>query len=337
MTGVSSEAARALYEAAREAGAPPLTLLSSGPWAVDRDALPQIARAARFPELAGFRAAPARRRDPAGQPAVAVIPLTGVITPQGSFLDFLFGGGGGGLAGFREQLDAALSNQDVTSVVLNVDSPGGLADMVPETAAAVRAARQVKTVTAVVDTMMGSAAYWIGSQASEVVVSPSGYAGSIGVYRVHEDYSKLNADVGLAVTYVSAGKFKTEGNPDEPLGQTGKRAWQSAVDDVYADFVSDVAQGRSVGEDAVRSGFGEGRMLRGERAVAAGLADRVATFDEVLTALVGGSLPEPVEPPAPAEPPADGGDDGDDADASEPRDALSREERLVRARLLTAR
>lgn len=332
MTDVANDDARVLYETAVAAGSSPL-LLNSGTWAIDGDALDAVVAAARLPILAGFNAGPSRgRRDvPGSAPSVAVIPLTGVITPQGSFFDFLFGGLGG-LAGFREQLAAAVANQDVTSVIIDVDSPGGLADMVPETAAMVREARQVKPVTAVVDTMMGSAAYWIGSQASEVVVTPSGYAGSIGVYRMHVDASKFNDKLGVEVTYVSAGKYKTEGNPDEPLGQTARRAWQSSVDDVYADFVSDVAQGRSVSADKVRSGFGEGRMLRGEKAVAAGLADRVASYDEVLASLLGGALPSaPIDPPPADEPPDP---EGDDASVSRPE--LSRDERLLRARLLTA-
>lgn len=336
MADISSGDARALYSAARDAGVSPL-LLNSGAWALDRDVVEQVASAARLPILAGFldAAPPQRRQDAGGAPAVAVIPLTGVITPQGSFLSFLFGGTPGGLAGFREQLSAAAANSDVTSILIDVDSPGGLADMVPETAELVREVRSVKPVTAVVDTMMGSAAYWIGSQASEVVVTPSGYAGSIGVYRVHVDESGLNEKMGVTVTYVSAGKYKLEGNPDEPLGQTAKRAWQSSVDDVYGEFVADVAQGRSASVESVRSGFGEGRMLRGERAVRAGLADRVATYDEALAGLLGGPVPAPALDPAPDDPPE--ADDGDEEAVSlRPSVAtLSLEERRVRARLLT--
>jgi signal peptide peptidase SppA len=334
---MTNEDARALYDAAEEAGGSPLLLNAAGTWAVDFDALPQIAVAARMPTQAGaMTLASPRARDERPKSGVMVIPLTGVITPQGSFFDFLFGGSGG-LAGFREQLSAAVSNDDVTVIVLDVDSPGGMADMVPETAAMVREARAVKPVVAVADTNMMSAAYWIASQA-EVVVTPSGYAGSIGVYRTHVDASGLNDKMGVKVTYVSAGKYKTEGNPDEPLGRTAQRAWQQAVDDVYGDFVADVARGRGVSEDAVRSGFGEGRSLRGERAVRAGIADRVATYEEVVGQLLVGSVPPPRDLPPPDDelPDSDELDeDAEDARISATAPAMAVEQRLMAARMLT--
>jgi signal peptide peptidase SppA len=331
---MTNEDARALYDAAEQAGGSPLLLNTTGTWAVDFDALPQIAAAARMPHAGALAIASPRSKSERPKSGVIVIPLTGVITPQGSFFDFLFGGSGG-LAGFREQLSAAAGNDDVSAIVLDVDSPGGMADMVPETAALVREVRGMKPVVAVADTNMMSAAYWIASQA-EVVTTPSGYAGSIGVYRTHVDTSGLNDQMGVKVTYISAGKYKTEGNPDEPLGRTGQRAWQQAVDDVYGDFVADVARGRGVSEEAVRSGFGEGRSLRGERAVRAGIADRVATYEEVVGQLLVGGVPPPRElpPPEDDEPPPE--DDDDDVKESvPPARVVSLEQRLMAARLLT--
>jgi hypothetical protein len=71
--------------------------------------------------------------------------------------------------------------------------------------------------------MAASAAYWIAAQADELVVTPSGFVGSIGTYAIHEDWSKFNEDFGVLPTYISAGKYKTEGNPDEPLSTTRAR------------------------------------------------------------------------------------------------------------------
>lgn len=289
---------RAAYESSAALGVAPL-LLGGSAWLVDMDVLPSLLDAASLP-VVGWAPPPAAQA-PAAQQAqgVAVVPLTGVLTPQGSFLSFLFGGSPGGLLSFREQLDAAVASSDVSAILLDVDSPGGLVDQVPETAAAVRDAAQVKPVVAVADTKMMSGAYWIASQASEVVVTPSGQAGSIGVYRVHTDLSGAEDQAGVKVTYVSAGKYKTEGNPDEPLGQTAKRAWQQAVDDIFGQFVDDVARGRGTTAKAVEQGFGEGRALGAQRAVDAGLADRVASYDDVLSGMLG-VAPEPAAAPAAA-------------------------------------
>jgi hypothetical protein len=92
-------------------------------------------------------------------------------------------------------------------------------------------------MVAISNAMMASAAYFIGSAADEVVVTPSGHAGSIGVYTVHIDQSKMNESLGIKPTIVSAGKFKVEGNSAEPLTEEARGALQQMVDDAYQQFV----------------------------------------------------------------------------------------------------
>jgi signal peptide peptidase SppA len=305
----SAGAARERYDRAVAAGVPPTVMLGGIPWAVAPELLPQLVEAASWPILAGFGST--RAASGGGQAApsgVVTVPLTGVLTPQGSFFSFLFGGGAGGLAGFRAEFSAAIANDDVTAVVIDVDSPGGMADMVPETAQFVREARGSKPIVAVSDTKMLSGAYWIGAQADELVVTPSGYAGSIGAYRVHTDLSAALEQEGVRVTYVYAGKHKVDGNQAEPLAAAAKAQWQQDVDDVYSRFVDDVAAGRGSTSAKVRAGYGEGRSLNAQRAVSEGLADRIASFDEIVTELRGGSGPPPEKPP----PPPDDEEEGDD-------------------------
>jgi signal peptide peptidase SppA len=277
-----------VLDRAREAGVPPL-LLSGSPWALRRDMLAQVMQAARFPDHAGGTIRVAAAAPERTMRGVATIPLTGVITPHGSFLDFLFGGGGG-LVGFTELFDEAMASEEVNAIVIDVDSPGGLVDLVPETAQHIREARgQGKPIVAVADTLMASAAYWIAAQADEIVVTPSGYAGSIGVYRVHVDASGLNEQLGLKVTYVSAGEYKTEGNSDAPLSDEAEADWQQAVDDAYGLFVDDVAAGRGVTAATVLADYGQGRVMNAKRALSAGLVDRVDTYDTVIGKLLGAS------------------------------------------------
>jgi signal peptide peptidase SppA len=268
-------------------------------WAIAERALPRIAQAmrARVPapsdevlaRLAAQAPAPrlaARNGSQRAGGLVAVLPLTGIITPRGSFFSLLFGGACGGLQGFRESFADAVNNPDVGAIVIEVDSPGGLVDLVPETAADLREARGSKPIIAVANTTAASAAYWLAAQADELVVTPSGEAGSIGVYMVHEDWSGFNTNMGVEPTYIKAGRYKTDGNPDEPLSETAAAQWQQEVDDLYAMFVADVAAGRNASEDAVRAGYGEGRTLLAARAVEAGLADRVDTIEDVIDGLL---------------------------------------------------
>jgi signal peptide peptidase SppA len=161
---------------------------------------------------------------------------------------------------------------------------------VEEAAADIRAAREVKPVISSVNVDAGSAAYWLASQASEVSITPSGMAGSIGAFMLHLDFSGMNEKQGIEPTYVSAGRFKVEGNPDEPLSDEGEAYLQGIVDETFATFVRDVAEGRGITEKSVRQGFGEGRMVTAEPALEAGMVDRIETFEEaVARALDGGA------------------------------------------------
>lgn len=222
---------------------------------------------------------------------VAVLPLRGMLTATPSLISLIFGGGGG-LQAFRANLREALASSDVQAIVLNVDSPGGSTDLITETAAEIRDARGEKPIVAVANTMAASAAYWLASQADELVITPSGEVGSIGVFALHWDESALNEKIGIEPTFISAGRFKVEGNPFEPLADEAKGAIQETVDDFYGLFVADVAQGRGVSADMVRGGFGEGRMVTAQRAVSLGMADRVETLEATVSRLSRETAPE---------------------------------------------
>lgn len=221
-----------------------------------------------------------------GRGAVAVIPLHGMIAHRAAMVNQASGPKGTSTEGFAQAFDAAMGNPDVGSILIEVDSPGGSITGVPELARRIFSARGTKPIVAIANGMMASAAYWIGSAADEVVVTPSGEAGSIGVYTVHEDLSGLLAARGVKVEVVKAGKFKAEGHPAAPLTDEAREFLQTRVDEAYQSFTEAVAAHRGVKGSAVRNGFGEGRVLSAKRAVSDGLADRVATVEETLTRML---------------------------------------------------
>ena len=231
-------------------------------------------------QFANSPAAQARRGARSGG-GIAVVPLKGVLMPQmGGLFALLFGGGG--LQTFQTQFSDAALDPDVDAIVMDIDSPGGMVDQIPETADQIRAARAIKPVVAVANTQTASAAYWLASQADEIVVTPSGSIGSIGVYELHRDLSAAHEQAGIKPTLISAGRYKVEGNPYEPLGDEGRAAIQSDVDDYYRMFTAAVARGRGVSADDVRNGYGEGRSLHARQAVTAGIADRVGTLGDTV-------------------------------------------------------
>lgn len=224
-----------------------------------------------------------------GGQAIAVIPIVGTLIPRGNMMTEM--SGAASVQRLQTQFRAALADPEVGSIVLDIDSPGGQVGGIEEFASEIYQARGQKRVIAVANTLAASAAYWLASAASELVVTPSGEVGSIGVFTVHQDVSAAMDKLGVKMTLISAGKYKTEGNPFEPLGEEALGAAQSLVNEFYEMFTGAVARGRGVNQAAVVDGFGEGRLVSAEQAVRLGMADRVATIDQVINQLQADSSP----------------------------------------------
>ena len=278
------------------------------PWAILPGTLTEIAslvRTGSIPAPAAGVVAQLEQREGAARTAgaVAVLTLRGVITPRASWLSILFGGGYG-LDMFREAFREALADDDITAILIEIDSPGGRSDLVAETAREIRAARGGKPIVAIANTMCASAAYWIASAADEVVGTPSGYIGSIGAYITHLETSKFDEELGFTYTLISAGKYKTDGNELEPLTNSARENFQSIADSCFDMFVADVAAGRGVDEAQVRSGYGEGHVLPADAALDEGLIDRIETYEQTVARLVTGRTPAAVPAVAAATAPA---------------------------------
>lgn len=212
--------------------------------------------------------------------AAAVISLSGTITPRPNV--FASWSGGASAEGIGRAVEQAAADPQAEAIVLDIDSPGGSVFGMPENTAKVFAARKSKPIYAVANHVAASAAYWFASQAHTIAVTPAGQVGSVGVIWAHTDYSKFEEKIGRKTTYVTAGKFKAEGNPDNPLDPDAAAEMQRVVDAYYEQFVAGVAKGRGVKAERVKAQFGEGRMKLAEEAVELRMADRVATLEQIV-------------------------------------------------------
>jgi capsid assembly protease len=215
--------------------------------------------------------------------AIAVISIYGVLL-QRPLADISGGSIGTSTTSISAALRQAVEDPGVGSIVLDIDSPGGDVSGIDELAAEIYQARKQKRIVAVSNCLCASAAYYLAAQCSEIVVSPSSQTGSIGVYCVHEDDSAALEAAGIKLELIRYGANKAEGNNLGPLTDSAREHMQEMVDGYGIAFERAVARGRGITQSDVHSKFGQGRVFDAKTAVRIGMADRVGTLADVLSA-----------------------------------------------------
>ncbi len=230
-------------------------------------------------------------QQPADTPgAIAVLPVYGTLAQRMNII--LNVSGGTSMQMLADDFRAAVAEPAIKAIILDINSPGGTVAGTAELGQEIYDSRGVKPIVAQVNSLAASAAYWIACQADEIVVTPSGQAGSIGVFALHENIAKMLANEGIDTTLIWAGKHKVEANPYGPLGEEAHAAIQARIDQSYSAFVGAVARGRGISRGTVNDRFGQGRMYGAAELVARGMADRVATLPQTLAQF--GADPHPV-------------------------------------------
>jgi len=196
--------------------------------------------------------------------SMARLPISGIISKHVSLMETLCGGFD--LANAQKGLEQAMADPEIKHIVLDINSPGGTVTGVPEFAAMVRRAREVKPVITYTETLMCSAAMWIGAQAEMIIATPSARVGSIGVYQTWLDDSLANEMEGYRRELFEAGKHKAIGL--RPLTEEERAIFQAGVDEIHAEFKAEVRNFRTVPDEAC-----EGLVYWGADAQRVGLVD----------------------------------------------------------------
>lgn len=213
------------------------------------------------------------------QDGVAIIPVRGTISLDDPWAAFF---GETTVKAISDNIDLAVADPKVKSILLTVNSPGGYVAGVEALGDKIYAARKKKPIYAFTDSLAASAAYWIGSAAEKLfVASETSEVGSIGVYMVHFDYSGMLSEAGIKVTEVTAGEYKGLGSPYAELSDEDKKLLTADANFVYTRFVEAVARNRGLStKDVLKSA--NGLTFFGSDAKAKGLIDGIATQQEVI-------------------------------------------------------
>lgn len=211
---------------------------------------------------------------------VAVVSIDGPLAQRAE----TFCGYVDGYDAIAARIGVALSTPNVGAVVLRIDSPGGDVAGLEEAIRAICAERDRVglPVLAYVDEMAASAAYWLAAAVATagVYLPASGCVGSIGCFAPLVDETKALAQEGISVTLVRDPDGKAAEHPADPVPEKALARTQAIVRATASRFYDAIAAARGITADAARAFDGEERY--GADAVAARLADGVATFDEVL-------------------------------------------------------
>jgi signal peptide peptidase SppA len=212
-------------------------------------------------------------------PGIARVCLHGIIGKNLSALEMMCGGCD--LAVVEDNLTAALADSAVTTVILDIDSPGGTVSGVAEFAARIPAleAAAGKSVIAYASGQCCSAAYWVACGCTAIACSASSDVGSIGVYSALVDESENWAEEGYKLVLIKAGEFKAAGIPGSKITPEQIALWQKEVDYIYTQFTSYVRAARPGVETATL----QGQTFYGPLALEARLVDEVCTLEELCT------------------------------------------------------
>lgn len=206
---------------------------------------------------------------------VAIVPIVGPIFPRANLMTEM-SGTGTSAAMLARDLQIARDSVEVGAIMLMVDSPGGSPTGINALADQIYAMRGTKQVLAHVSGSAASAAYWLASAAGELVVEKTSIVGSIGVVAAISKQVEPDANGELAIEIVSSNAPNKRPDPQTDDGQAEIR---SLLDSIETQFIADVARGRKTTAAKVKSDFGGGGSKVGAAAVAAGMADRVQTYE----------------------------------------------------------
>lgn len=214
-------------------------------------------------------------------PGVARVKLHGIIGKNLSGMEMSCGGCD--IARVEDNLSHALASDEVASVVLDIDSPGGTVTGVADFAArlGILQAAMRKRITAYASGQCCSAAYWIATGCDGLFAGSSSDVGSIGVYIALVDQSENWKTEGYKLVLIKAGEHKAAGIAGSTITPEQVALWQADVDFIYAQFTGAVRAARPGLADAVL----QGQTFYGPRALEAGLVDDILTLEEVAAAL----------------------------------------------------
>lgn len=181
-----------------------------------------------------------------------------------------------------EQISAARDDASIKAVVLRINSPGGSASASQEIAEEIQKLRKDgKIVVTSMGDEAASGAYWIAAGTDRIVANPATMTGSIGVIMPLQNYTGLYQKLGIQNDPVKSSAHKDIGSSARKMTTEERAILQSMVDDIYAQFIDVVVQGRHLSKAKVRQ-LADQSVFTGRQALKAGLIDELGDYYDAI-------------------------------------------------------
>ncbi len=206
-----------------------------------------------------------------------IIPIHGILTKKSETFDGLLG-----MTSYEkihEEIERALEDKSIETILLDIDSPGGEVNGVFDLADFIYESRAKKRIIAIANDDAYSAAYAIASSAEKIFLTRTSGVGSIGVIASHIDQSGFDEKQGIKYTTVFAGSRKNDLNPHEPITSESLENLKSEVNRLYGMLVELIARNRSLSVEAIKNT--EAGLYFGEKAIEMGLADGMTILSSI--------------------------------------------------------
>lgn len=213
---------------------------------------------------------------------VAVIEIHGVIGNHVKIPDF------------SRLIDSVAVNPRLKALLLDIDSPGGSATGSEVLHRAIQRVAEDKPVYAYVRGLGASGGYYLACAAAKVYALPTAMVGSIGVIYLRPVIEQLLSKVGVEFSVYKSGEFKDmTGFWRSPTDRESEK-FQELINEIFDNFVTVVAEGRSLDEAKVRE-IATGEIMTAQKGIRQGLVDEIGDFKDALEAAAeaGGCKPTP--------------------------------------------
>lgn len=170
----------------------------------------------------------------------------------------------------------------IKGVVIRLDTPGGTVTPFQEIVREIDLIQEEgKIVVASLGTIAASGGYYIACTADMIVSNPGTITGSISAEMTFPYIEELAKKIGVDMKVIKSREYKDIGSPFREMTRDEEKVLQDVVDDVYMQFVDEVARGRNIDKEQILK-IADGRIFSGKMAKEVGLVDTLGSLNDAI-------------------------------------------------------